>query len=59
MISLFCLLQLFEVSALRKLSVCLALMTVRFMYCQNVSFGSKVISKFLSALLLIVFDCFN
>ena len=50
-ISLFCLTYLFEKSALRKLSVCFALMTVRFMYCENVSFGSKVISK--------VFGCFD
>ena len=45
MISSFCLPHLFEVSALRKLSVNFALMSVRFMYCENVSFGSKVISK--------------
>ena len=50
MISSFCLPHFFKVSALRKLSVCFALMTVRFMYCENVSFGSKVISK--------VFGCF-
>ena len=50
MISSFCLPHLFEVSALRKLSVCFALMTMRFMYCENVSFGSKVTSK--------VFWCF-
>ena len=51
MISLFCLTHLFEKSALRKLSICFALMMVRFMYCKNVSFGSKVISK--------VFRCFD
>ena len=50
LISSFCLSYLFEVSALRMLSVCFALMTVRFMYCENVSFGSKVIPK--------VFGCF-
>ena len=51
MISLFCLLHLFDKSALRKLRVCFDLMTVRFVYCENVSFGSKVISK--------VFGCFG
>ena len=45
MISSFCLPHLFEKSALRKLSVCFALMIVRLMYCENVSFGLKVISK--------------
>ena len=50
MISSFCLPHLFAESALRKLSFCFALMTVRFMYCENVTFGSKVISK--------VFGCF-
>ena len=50
MLSLFCLPHLFEVSALRMLSICFALMTVRFMYCENVSFGSKIISR--------VFGCF-
>ena len=50
MISSFYLPHLFEESALRKLSVCFALMMVRFMYCESVSFGSKVISK--------VFWCF-
>ena len=33
MISSFCLPHLFEESPLGKLSVCFALMTVRFMYC--------------------------
>ena len=51
MISLFCLFYLFVKSALRKLSICFALMTVKFMYCENVSFGSKVILK--------VFGCFD
>ena len=51
MISLFCLPHLFEKSGLRKLSVCFALMMVRFIYCENVSFGSKVISK--------AFGCFD
>ena len=44
MISLFCVPHFFEASASRKLSIWFALMTVRFMYCENVSFGSKVIS---------------
>ena len=48
--SSFCLPYSFDVNALRMLSVCFALMTVRFMYCENVSFGSKVISR--------VFGCF-
>ena len=50
MIGSFCLPHLFEVSALKKLSVGFALKMVRLMYCENVSFGSKVISK--------VFGCF-
>ena len=50
MLSSFCLPHLFEVSALRMLSVCFDLTTVRFMYCENVSFGSKVIPR--------VFGCF-
>ena len=49
-IRLFCLPYLFEVSALRMLSVCFNLMTVRFMYFENVDFGSKVIPR--------VFECF-
>ena len=32
------------------LNICFALMTVRFMYCENVSFGLKVIPR--------VFGCF-
>ena len=51
MISSLCLPHLFEESALKKLSVCFALMTVTFMYCENITFGSKVISK--------VFGCFE
>ena len=39
----FCLTYLFEVSALRMLSVYFALMTMRFIYCENVNLGSKVI----------------
>ena len=50
MISSFCLPYLFEVSVLRMLSICFVLMMVRFMYCENVSFGSKVIPR--------VFGCF-
>ena len=50
MINLFYLPYLFEVSALRMLSVCFDLMMVRFMYCENVGFGSKVIPR--------VFECF-
>ena len=50
MISLFYLTHLFELSSLRILSVCFALMTMRFMYCENVNFGSKVIPR--------VFGCF-
>ena len=51
MISSFCSPYLFEVSTLIMLSVCFALMTVRFMYCENVSFGSKVIPR--------IFECFG
>ena len=50
MISLFCLPYWFEESALKTLSIYFALMTMRFMYCENVSFGSKVIPR--------VFGCF-
>ena len=46
MISLFCLPHLVEVSGLIILSACFALMTVRFMCYKNVSFVSKVISRF-------------
>ena len=42
--------HLFEVSALRILCVCFALMKVKFMYCKNVNFVSKVIPR--------VFECF-
>ena len=49
-LSSFWLPRLFEVSALRMSSVCFDLMTRRFMYCENVSFGSKVIPR--------VFGCF-
>ena len=49
-LSLFCLTHLFEVSALRMLSIYFALMTVRFIYFENVSLGSKVIPR--------VFGCF-
>ena len=57
MLSSFYLPYLFEVSALRILSVCFALLTVRFMNCENVSFGSKVIPRVFGCLLLVVFDC--
>ena len=50
MISSFYLAYLFEVNTLRMSSVCFALMTVRFMYCKNVTFGSKIIRR--------VFGCF-
>ena len=46
----FCLPHLVEVSAFRMLSVCFALVMVTFISCQNVSFGSRVISK--------IFGCF-
>ena len=50
MISSSCLPHLVEASALRMLSVCYALMTVRFMCCENISFGSKVIPRVLGVL---------
>ena len=50
MLSLFCLPHLFDESALKMLSICFASMMVRFMYCKNVSFGSKVFPR--------VFGCF-
>ena len=44
-ISSFCLLHLMEVSALTKLQrVCLNLVVVKFMGCENVNFRSSVIS---------------
>ena len=51
-LSSFCVTHLFEVSALKMLTVCFALMTVRFIliYCENVSFGSKLFPR--------VFGCF-
>ena len=49
MLSSFCLHHLFIESALRMQSICFASMTVQFMYCENVSFGSKVISR--------IFEC--
>ena len=45
MITSFCLPRLFEVSALKILNVCMALITVRFLYCESVSFGSNVIPR--------------
>ena len=56
MISSFCLPYLFEVSALRKLSICFALMTMRFMYCENVNLGQKYFQEFWVFLSLLVFD---
>ena len=49
-ISFFCLLHLVEVKAFRMLNVCFALMMVMFICCENVNFGSRVISK--------IFGCF-
>ena len=50
MLSSFNLPHLFDKSALRMLSVCFASMTMQFMYCENVRFGSKVIPR--------LFGCF-
>ena len=58
-ISSFCLLYLMEVSALRMLSVRFALVIVTFMCCENVSFGSKMITKSFGVLLLVVFGCLS
>ena len=44
-LSSFCSTHLIKVSASRMLSVCFALRRVRFIYCENVSFGSKVIPR--------------
>ena len=44
-ISFLCFFHLVEVSALRMLSVCFAIVMVSFVSCQNVIFGSKVIPK--------------
>ena len=46
MLSSYCLPHLFDESALGILSVCFVSITVRFMYCENVSFGSKVFGCF-------------
>ena len=43
--SSFCLLHLVEVSALRILSVCFALMMMMYMCCENVSFDLRVIPR--------------
>ena len=49
-INSFCLLHLVEMSVFRMLSVCLALATMTFICCENVSFGSRVIPR--------IFGCF-
>ena len=56
-ISFFCLPYLVEVSVWRMLGICFALMTVKFMCCENVSYGSKVISRVLVVFLVVVFSC--
>ena len=49
-INFFRLSHLVEVSAFRMLSVCFALLMVTFICCDNVSFGSRIISR--------IFECF-
>ena len=56
-ISSICLLHLAEMSALRMLSVCFALVMVTFICCENVSVGFRVIPKIFGLLLLVVFGC--
>ena len=46
-INSFCLPHLVEVSALRMLSFCFALMIVTFICCESISFGSRVIPRIL------------
>ena len=46
-INSFCLPHLIEVIAFRKLSICLALLLVMLICCENVSFGSRVIPRIL------------
>ena len=45
MLNSFCLPYLFDVNVLKMLSICFALMTVQFMFCENVSFKSKLIPR--------------
>ena len=52
MINSFCLPQLVDVSALRTFSVRLALTVVRFMCCENVSFGSRVTPRIFGCLVV-------
>ena len=44
-INSFCLPHFVEVSVFRMLSICFALVMVTFLCCENVNFGSRVISK--------------
>ena len=44
-INSFCLPDLVEVSVFKMLSVCFALVMVKLMCCENVSFGSRVIPR--------------
>ena len=46
-INSFCLPHMVEVSAVRMLCVCFALVMVTFICCENVSFGSKVTPRIL------------
>ena len=56
-INCFCLPDLEEVSAFRMLSVCFTLVIVTLIYCENVSFGSRVVPRIWGVLLLVMFDC--
>ena len=58
-ISSFSLPHLLEVSGFRMLSVCFALVMVMFIYCENVSFGLRVIPKSFGCFLLVMFDCLS
>ena len=50
--SFFCLPHLVEKSVFSMLSICFALVMVSFICCENVSFGSKVISSILQYLFI-------
>ena len=54
----FCLPLFLELNAFRILSVFFALVMVTFMCCQNISFGSRMISRtFFGVLLLVKLEC--
>ena len=58
-INSFCLPHLVEVSALKMLSVCFALVTVMFICCKNISFGSRVIPRIFGCFVIVNVWLFN